>query len=313
MRIVALAGGVGAGRFLRGLIRTVDPAGLTVVVNTGDDLSLHGLDVSPDLDSVCYWLAGLADRERGWGRADESFRSLEALEELGAEAWFALGDRDLATHLVRTGLLRAGKTLTEATAAIRLGMGIRAEVLPMSDDPVTTRIEVLGPGGERLDLHFQEYWVRRRARDPVKGIRYQGVGAARPAPGVLEALGAADGIVICPSNPVASILPIMAVPGVRPALRARRGRVVAITPIVGGAPLGGMADRLMPAAGLEVSGLGTARAYRDEAGAFVLDQRDQGEAEGIRSLDMTVAVTDTVMVDDGAAARLAAVALGLVA
>lgn len=308
--IVALAGGVGAAKFLRGLLRVVAAEEVTVVVNTGDDLTIHGLHVSPDLDSVTYWLAGVADRERGWGRRGETFRSLEAVRALGGEAWFALGDLDLATHLVRTGLLARGRPLSEATAAVAAGFGLRCRLLPMSDDPVTTRIEVADERGRALDLHFQEYWVGRGGRGQVKGVRYEGAVSARPAPGVLEALSGAESVLVCPSNPVASIGPILAVPGIAEALRTRSGRAVGVSPIVGGAPLRGMADRLMPAAGLEVTAAGAAHGYRGLLGGFVIDERDAGLAGRIREqLGMRVAVTDTIMTDDAAAERLARAAL----
>ena len=255
MRVAALAGGIGAGKFLRGVVRAV-PAHVTVIVNTGDDIAMHGLHVSPDLDSVTYWLGDVFDRERGWGRRDETFRATEELRSFDPDqAWFNLGDLDLATHLFRTNLLAAGKTLGEATAAIAARFGVGARLLPMTDDPVTTRILVVSDG-EELDLHFQEYWVRRGGRDEVKAIRYEGADRASPAPGVLEAIAGADAILVCPSNPVASIGPILAVPGVRGALSARRSDVAGVSGIVAGAPLAGMADRLMPAAGAEVTAAG---------------------------------------------------------
>ncbi|HYZ98910.1 MAG TPA: 2-phospho-L-lactate transferase [Acidimicrobiales bacterium] len=313
MRVVALAGGVGAGKLLRGLLRTVDPEDVTIVGNTGDDITLHGLHVSPDLDSVTYWLAGVADRDRGWGRAGESFRTNEEVRRLGGEGWFALGDLDLATHLFRTHLLRAGSTLSEATAALTERFGLRARLVPMSDDPVTTRAEAVDAEGRALDLHFQEYWVARGGTDAVKEIRYEGAARARPAPGVLDAIESSDAIVICPSNPVASILPILAVPGIREAVGRRRDRVAAITPIVEGAPLRGMADRLLPAAGFEVSALGVATAYRELLGGFVVDTRDPGEATRVEELGVPVSLIDTVMTNDGDAERVARAALSLVA
>ncbi len=315
MRVVALAGGVGAGKFLRGLqgVARAEGLELAVVVNTADDLQVYGLHVCPDLDSVCYWLAGLADRERGWGLAGETFHAMEALRAtLGEEAWFSLGDRDLATHLFRTERLRAGLPLSAVTEELRTRLGLPWRILPMSDDPVTTRVEVADAEGRGLDLHFQEYWVRRGARDAVKAVRYAGVERARPAPGVLEALGAAEAVILCPSNPVASLWPILAVPGVREAVAARRGRVVGISPIVAGAPLRGMADRLMPPAGLEVSALGAARAYAGLLAGWVVDERDRDLAPRIQGeLGVGVAVTDTIMVDDPAAEALARAALAL--
>lgn len=314
MRAVALAGGVGAGKFLRGLALAMDAAELTVVVNTGDDIRLLGLHICPDLDSVTYWLADVMDRERGWGRRDESFRAMDELRELdGERAWFNLGDRDLATHLLRTQLLAEGMTLTEATARVAAGFGLAPRVLPMSDDRVETHVEVVS-SGQALDLHFQDYWVRRHARDEVKSVRYEGIAGARPAPGVLEAIAQADVIAICPSNPVASIGPILAVPGLREAVTERRAVVAGVSPIVGGAPLAGMADKLMPVAGLEVSALGAARAYEELLGGWVIDEIDRGLAPSIESeLGIPVAVTDTIMTGDDVATSLARSVLALAA
>lgn len=312
VRVAALAGGIGAGKFLRGLVRAVPPEAVTIVVNTADDVEMHGLHVSPDLDSVTYWLAGVHDRERGWGRRDETFRATEELRRFDPEAaWFNLGDLDLATHLYRTRLLREGLTLSGVAERIAARFGIASRILPMSDDPVTTRVEVLVEG-HALDLHFQEYWVRRRARDEVKQVRYAGAEAARPAPGVLEALREADAIVLCPSNPVASLGPILAVGGVRDVLAERRERVVGISGIVGGAPLAGMADKLMPAVGLEVSAAGAAAAYAGLLGAWVIDEVDRRLAPGIEATGVRVGVTDTIMTDDLAAEALARFALDLV-
>jgi len=313
--VVALAGGVGAGKFLRGLVAIVPPEDVTVVVNTGDDLVVHGLHVSPDLDSVLYWLAGAMDRERGWGRADESFRTTTELRRLGADgAWFGLGDLDLATHLLRARLLRDGHSLSAATAELARRFGVATRLQPMTDDPVATRLSVVDESGRERDLHFQEYWVARGARDRVLAIRYVGADAARPAPGVLEALEEADHIVICPSNPIASIDPILAVPGIRGAVEAARDRVVAISPIIGGAPVRGMADKLLPAVGEEVSATGVARHYRDLLGAYVIDRVDAAARPEIEGLldGGTVAVVDTLMVDDAAATSLAAAALACV-
>jgi LPPG:FO 2-phospho-L-lactate transferase len=311
MRVTALAGGIGAGKFLRGLVRAVPPSDVTVVANTGDDIVLHGLYICPDLDSVTYWLGGVFDRDRGWGRRDETFRATDELRAFDPElAWFNLGDLDLATHLFRTNLLTSGVTLSEATARIASRFGIRARLLPMSDDPVTTRITAVVDGQER-DLHFQEYWVRRRARDEVKSVRYEGAESARPAPGVLDAIRDADAVVVCPSNPVASLGPILAVPGVRGAVAERRERTVGVSGIVAGAPLAGMADRLMPAAGLEVTAAGAADAYSGLLAGWVIDGADRSLAARIEARGIRVAVTDTVMTDDATAEALARTALGL--
>lgn len=311
MRVTALAGGIGAGKFLRGLVRVVAPEAVTVIVNTGDDITMHGLHVSPDLDSVTYWLGDVFDRERGWGRRDETFRATEELRSFDPEqAWFNLGDLDLATHLFRTNLMAAGETLTSATAAVARRFGVVPRILPMSDDPVTTRISVVADG-EELDLHFQEYWVRRGGRDEVKAVRYEGAERSRPAPGVLEALTAADAIVLCPSNPVASLGPILAVPGMRETVGARRTDVVGVSGIVAGAPLAGMADRLMPAAGAEVTAAGAAEYYRGLLGAWVVDDADRALIPGIEANGLRVGATDSIMTDDAKAEALARFALGL--
>ena len=314
MEIVALAGGIGAGKFLRGLVRAAPGARVTAVVNTGDDVVMHGLHVSPDLDSVTYWLGDAFDRERGWGRRDETFRATEELRAFGAaDAWFGLGDLDLATHLFRTSLLASGVPLSAVTERVTARFGIDVRLLPMTDDPVTTRISVV-EGGVETELHFQEYWVARRARDEVKSLRFEGVEGARPAPGVLSSIAAADVVVICPSNPVVSVGPILAVPGVREAVAARRDRVVGVSPIVGGAPLAGMADRLMPVAGLEVSALGAARSYADLLAAWVVDDEDAALVDAIeRSLHVRTAATDTIMRDDASSEALARFALELLA
>jgi LPPG:FO 2-phospho-L-lactate transferase len=312
VKIVALAGGVGAGKFLRGLVEAVPPEDVTVVVNTGDDVVVHGLHVSPDLDSVTYWLAGVADRERGWGRAGETFRATEEMGRFGAEgSWFGLGDLDLATHLYRATILEHGRPLSEATTAIARRFRITARVVPMTDDPVVTRIEASDGSGRALDLHFQEYWVKRGARDEVKGVRYEGAQHASPAPGVIEALAEADVVLICPSNPIASIDPILAVPGIAEGIAKRRLRVAGVSPIVRGAPLRGMADRLLPAVGVEVSaaGVGSYYAGRGLIGAWVIDEVDRDLAPRVEHAGVRVSVTDTIMVDDAAAERLAGVTI----
>jgi len=311
MRVTALAGGIGAGKFLRGLVRAVAPEAVTVIANTGDDIAMHGLHVSPDLDSVTYWLGDVFDRERGWGRRDETFRATEELRSFDPEqAWFNLGDLDIATHLYRTNLLAAGETLTSATAAVARRFGVVPRIIPMSDDPVTTRISVVADGEEH-ELHFQDYWVRRGGRDEVKAVRYEGAERSRPAPGVLEAVADADAIVLCPSNPVASLGPILAVPGIREAVGARGTDVVGVSGIVAGAPLAGMADRLMPAAGAEVTAAGAAECYRGLLGAWVVDDVDRALIPRIESTGLRVGATDSIMTDDAKAEALARFALGL--
>jgi LPPG:FO 2-phospho-L-lactate transferase len=310
VNVVAIAGGIGAGKFLRGLVRVVGADGLTIVVNTGDDVEMHGLHVSPDLDSVTYWLAGEMDRERGWGRRGETFRATTELARFDPDAaWFNLGDLDLATHLFRTRSLAEGASLSAVTSSVATRLGVGPRVVPMTDDRVTTRVIVEDDDGE-LDLHFQEYWVRRGARDRIARIVFDGVVRARPAPGVLDAIAGADVVVVCPSNPVVSIGPVLAVPGISDAIASKRPRVVGVSPIVAGAPLGGMADKVMPAAGLEVSAAGAAEAYRAILGAWVIDAADRDVAPKIQeSLGIRVAVTDSVMRDDEAAEALARVAV----
>lgn len=312
MKVVALAGGVGAGKFLRGLVRVVAPVDVTVIVNTGDDIVVHGLHVSPDLDSVTYWLGGVADRERGWGREGETFRATGELRRFEAPgSWFGLGDLDLATHLFRTSLLAEGHTLSAATAELVQRFEVDARILPMTDHPVATRVEAADGLGGLHDLHFQEYWVHRGAADDVKRVWFEGAAGAAPAPGVLEAIAAADALLLCPSNPIASIAPILAVPGIREALAGRRASVAGVSPIVGGAPLRGMADRLLPSAGVEVSAAGVAGYYGEVLSGWVIDRVDAQQAGRVRELEVRVAVTDTIMTGDEAAEALARVALEL--
>ncbi len=315
MDVVAFAGGIGAGKFLRGLARAVEAAELTVVVNVADDIVVHGLQVCPDPDSVTYWLGNAFDRERGWGRRDETFRTADELRAFGApDAWFNLGDLDLATHIFRTDAIAHGATKSEVMGRIAARFGVTAKLLPVSDDPIETRIDAVdAASGESLDLHFQDYWVRRRAVDAVKSVRYVGATEAHPAPGVLEAVASADALIICPSNPVVSIAPILAVPGVRQALAARRDSTVGVSPIVGGAPVAGMADKLMPAVGLEVTAAGVAQTYADLISGLVIDERDRELAPRIRALGQRVGIVDTIMVDDDAAERVAHAALELLA
>ncbi len=310
--LTALAGGVGAARFLVGLVEIVPPEQLTVVVNTADDDEFHGLWVSPDLDSVTYRLAGAHNPETGWGLADETFRTIDALDRYGVPTWFRLGDRDLATHLFRTQRRREGASLSEITAEITRAWGVRARLLPMSDDRVATRIRVTGPSGVE-DLAMQDWFVRRRAEPPVVDVRFEGAAAARPAPDVLESIASAETIVVCPSNPIISIGPILAVPGVRELLVERRDRVVGISPIVAGRPVRGPADRLMGPLGLEVSSAGVAGAYRDFCSTLVIDRADLALVPAIEAMGVRAIVTDTVMRDTTVAAALARETLAAVA
>ena len=280
---------MGAARFLRGLCSLLDPAQLTIIGNTADDDTFFGLHVSPDLDTVTYTLAGKVG-VHGWGLADDRFSALEALGAYYDDTWFQLGDRDLATHIYRTDQLRRGRTLTQVTAAIATAHGVRQRLLPMSDQPVRTRIRLAGVG----TIAFQDYLVHRRGRGRFRGVRYAGIDKARPAPGVLAALRAAETIILPPSNPFVSIGPILALPGVRDALR-RHPRVAAVTPLVRGLPIKGPLDRMLRGLGKEVSAVGIAELYRDIVDVFVLDQRDARLAPRIEALGMRVIVTDTIM------------------
>ncbi|HET9224017.1 MAG TPA: 2-phospho-L-lactate transferase [Roseiflexaceae bacterium] len=288
--IVTLAGGVGAARFLEGLVQAVPPEDVTAIVNTGDDFELHGLSISPDLDIVTCTLAGLIDQAQGWGIAGDTLECMDWLGRLGAPTWFALGDRDLALHIQRTALLRAGHTLSEVSDQFRRALGVAVRILPMSDQPMPTH--VLTPAGE---LHFEEYFVQRRAQDEVLGVRYVNVEAALPAPGVLEAIRDAEAVLIAPSNPIVSVSTILALPGVRSALQETRAPVVAVSPIVGGAAIKGPAAPLMRSQGFEVSARGVAECYRGVVDALVIDQVDAALADDIRGLGMQVVVTDTIM------------------
>jgi LPPG:FO 2-phospho-L-lactate transferase len=289
-KVVALAGGVGAARFLDGLARVLAPERLFVIGNTADDAEIHGLHISPDLDTVTYMLAGLSDRERGWGIRGDSFRCLEALGRLGGETWFQLGDCDLATHLYRTERLREGASLTQVTAEITKALGVRASVLPMSDDRVRSRI--CTASGE---IEFQTYFVKRRASDKVAGVRFDGAEQAKPAAGVIEAIEWAEAIIVCPSNPFISVGPILAIPGIRDALRKRREQVVAISPIVGGRALKGPADAMMKSMGLRPAAAEVARLYQDFAGSFVLDEVDRKQAKEVETMEVRPIITNTIM------------------
>jgi LPPG:FO 2-phospho-L-lactate transferase len=312
--ITVLCGGVGAARFLAGLVQVVPPADIAAVVNTGDDTVLHGLAISPDLDTVTYTLAGAIDPERGWGLGGETWAAMGALERYvavrpqdssAAGTWFSLGDRDLATHLYRTHRLGEGATLSVVTAEIALAWGLGVRLLPMTDDPVRTMVDVAGEG----EIGFQEYFVQRHHDVPVDGVRFAGIDAARPGPGVLQALAGAERIVVCPSNPIVSIGPVLAVPGIREAVTARRDDVIAVSPIVAGATVKGPADRLMGELGHDVSVVAVARHYAPFTSTLVIDEADADlvsavEAEGVRCI-----VTPTLMHTPAHAAALARVLL----
>ena len=290
MKLTALAGGTGAAKLLRGLSRIMDPRDLTVIVNTGDDAEIWGLHISPDLDTVSYTLGGMIDERKGWGLTGETFHALDQIARFGEPVWFNLGDRDLATHLHRTRLLREGRTLTDVARSIAAALGVTATVLPMSDQPVRTRI--LGPDGW---LTFQEYFVREKAQVEARAVAYAGAAASAPAPGVLEAIASADAVLVCPSNPVTSVGPILAVPGLVQALGATPAIVVAVSPIVGGAAVSGPAGRLMASAGLPVSATGIARAYAPWLDRLVLDEQDRALAGEIHALGVAPVPAPTMM------------------
>ena len=307
--VTALCGGVGAARFLRGLVEVVDPRRIVAVVNTGDDTVLHGLHVSPDLDTVVYTLAGAISRERGWGLEGETWAAMEALARYPSRfSWFGLGDRDLATHLFRTQRLGDGAPLSTVTAEIAAAWGVDLCLLPVTDDRLETRMDVEDEG----EIGFQEYFVRRRHSVAVRGVRFAGAEAAAPAPGVLDALGTAGVVVICPSNPIVSIGPLLAVAGVRDAVVARREDVVAVSPIVAGVALKGPADRLLRELGHEASVVGVARLYAPLAATLVVDEADAALAPAVEAAGMRCVVTPTVMTGPAEAAALAGAVLRVV-
>jgi len=300
-RVVALAGGVGGAKLAHGLQSHIGDR-LTVVVNTADDTLRHGLLVMPDHDTVMYTLAGLANREQGWGLEGETFAASEMLERYGEETWFRLGDRDLATHVARTHRLGAGGRLTEVCLQLQRSLAVRARILPMTDDPIRTEVR-----SDEGWLEFQEYFVRLHQQPEVREVRFRGAEAATATAEVLDAIGTASVIVVAPSNPIVSVGPILAVPGIVDALAAARGRgvpVVAVSGIVGGKALKGPADRMLASLGHEVSALGVARLYSAWIDTFVIDSVDAAIRPEIEALGMTVVVTDTIMSDDAARARL---------
>jgi LPPG:FO 2-phospho-L-lactate transferase len=288
--ITALAGGVGAARFLTGLVKLVNGKDLSIIVNTGDDIELFGLHISPDVDIVTYTLAGIVDEEKGWGIKGDTFHCLEALRKFNGETWFNLGDKDLATHIFRTNLLRSGLNLSDVTAHVSRLLGVEAAILPMTDDRFETRVLI-----EEGSVHFEEYFVKRGAKDEVFGIEFFGADKAKPAAGVLESIKEAELLIICPSNPIVSIGTILAVNGVRDAIRRTDAKKVAISPIIAGAPVKGPADKLLRGLGLEVSAYSVAKLYSDFLDTFVLDTADTTEKDKIEELGIEVKVTNTIM------------------
>ena len=317
--VAVLAGGVGAARLLRGLVDVVPPEDVTAIVNTGDDMVLHGLAISPDVDTVTYTLADAIDPERGWGLRDESWHAMEALSRYGGATWFRLGDRDLATHMYRTQRLAEGAGLAAVTAEIAAAWGLTLRIVPVTEQPLRTMITPAddegGPtaivgvaAGE--EISFQDYFVRLQHAVSVSGVRFAGADAARPAPGVLAAIADAEVVVVAPSNPIVSIGPVMAVPGVRDAVAARRDDAVAVSPLVGGRALKGPADRLLRELGHADSVVGVARLYAPFVGTLVIDNADAELADDVRAAGLRCVVTDTIMRDPAAAAALCEVVLG---
>jgi LPPG:FO 2-phospho-L-lactate transferase len=300
LRITALAGGVGAARLLQGLVRVADPRKLTVIVNTGDDIDFFGLRVSPDIDIILYTLAGVVHPLQGWGLAEESFSCLRAMEKFGHASWFQLGDRDLATHLHRTHLLRQGWPLTRVTDSIRKRFAVLPRVLPMTDDRVATHM--ITAAGK---MHFQEYLVKRKSRDRVRGVVFTGAEKARANREVLSSIRQADFIIVCPSNPIVSIGPILAVPGIREALRKTKAKIAAVSPIVAGRAIKGPAVKILSGLGMEASAAQVAELYRDFIDLFVIDEEDKGAQPTIASLGCRVMATDTIMKDLRSKTRLA--------
>jgi LPPG:FO 2-phospho-L-lactate transferase len=296
---------VGAAKFIRGLSRRIDPERLTVVVNTGDDETFYGLHVSPDIDTVTYTLAGVVNRTQGWGLDGESFNMLPALARFYGKPWFGLGDRDLATHLYRTDRMREGARLSQITAEVARAFSVTSRVLAMSDDRVRTFVKLRG----RRAIPFQEYFVRGRARGIVEKIELRGIRDARPTPAVLDAIRKSAVVILAPSNPFVSLGPILQLRGVREAMRRRKSRVAAISPIVGGRTIKGPADKMLRGLGMEVSPLGVARLYSDIAGLFVLDDADRRYIQPIERLGMRAVATDIIMTTPERAAHLAEVVL----
>jgi len=288
--ITALAGGVGAAKFLTGLTKLIRQEDLTIIVNTGDDIELHGLHISPDIDTIIYALAGVVDEEKGWGIKGDTFNCLEAMRKFGQETWFALGDRDLATHLYRSMLLKKGQKLSEITSKIVDAFGLKLTVLPMTDDKFETRITT-----EHGSIHFEEFFVKEKCQEKVLGVEFVGADKAKPAKGVLDAITGSDLVVVCPSNPIVSIGTILSVKGIREALRKTGARKVAVTPIVAGAPIKGPADKLLKSRGAEVSAFGVAKLYADFLDTFVIDTADFAEKARIEELGVEVKVADTIM------------------
>jgi LPPG:FO 2-phospho-L-lactate transferase len=306
--ITVLAGGVGAARLLAGLVHVVPPADVTAIVNVGDDVVLHGLSISPDLDTVTYTLAEAIDTDRGWGLSGETWNAMAMLERLGGERWFNLGDQDLGTHLYRTGRLAHGANLATVTREIAAAWGLELTLLPATNDPLRTFVTLPDEGD--VEVGFQHYFVQRQHSVRVSAVRFDGALGARPADGVIDAIDEAQTVVVAPSNPIVSIGPVLAVPGIREAVERRRDRTVAISPIVAGSALKGPADRMLVELGHEASVVGVARLYRSLASTLVIDEADRDLADAVEHEGVRCVVTDTIMRDPVAAAALAQIAIG---
>jgi LPPG:FO 2-phospho-L-lactate transferase len=309
-KIAVLCGGVGAARFLRGLTRIVDPSSVTAIINVADDMVLHGLHISPDIDTVTYTLADAIDPDRGWGLRDETWRAMEALGRFGERNWFSLGDHDLATHLQRTARVAEGASLTEVTAELAHAWGIDVTLLPVTNDPVSTIVTRADTGAE---LSFQEYFVGEQHDIPISAVRFDGIERASASPDVLQAITVADMVIVAPSNPIVSIAPVLDVPGVSEALGARRGACIAISPIVGGAALKGPADRMLVELGHRADALGVAELWREYIDVLVIDDVDAHRSRSIANLGVVPYVSDTIMATPERSASLARATLAAAA
>jgi LPPG:FO 2-phospho-L-lactate transferase len=312
--IAVLAGGVGAAKFLAGLVQVVEPGEITAIVNVGDDFELHGLRISPDLDTVTYTLAGEVNPETGWGLRGETWQAMDVVGRYGGADWFRLGDRDLGTHLFRTGRLADGDPLSAVTREIVAAWGIGIRVLPATDDPLRTMVTLAGDGpDDGAEVDFQSYFVRRQHAVPVSAVRFAGAEAATPGPGVLDAIATADTVICAPSNPIVSIAPVLAVPGIREAVTARRDRTVAVSPIVAGSALKGPADRMLVELGHEASVVGVARLYFDWCSTLVVDEADAERAADVEAEGMRCVVAPTIMRDPASSAAVARAVLDSIA
>ncbi|MEM3874278.1 MAG: 2-phospho-L-lactate transferase [Candidatus Bathyarchaeia archaeon] len=304
--VVALAGGVGAAKLLKGLVKVVPPKNIFIIGNVGDDIELYGLHISPDLDIIMYTLAGIVEEAKGWGVAGDTFNCLKMLGHLGFETWLQLGDKDLATHIIRTKMLREGMTLSQATAKLCKMFGVEANLIPMSDNPVQTKIQ----SGSML-LNFQEYFVKRETMDTVTGVIFEGAEKAEPAPGVIQAIEEAERIIVCPSNPILSIAPILAVKAIKRALEKSKVPIVGISPIIGGKALKGPADKVMASMGFEPSAYGVAKFYGKLLKHFIIDEVDREQKSRIEKLGIRVIVTSTIMKSLEDSIRLAKVVMSI--